>query len=80
MEFEIIGTLNYKLLDSKSLLVLVEFLFVKLNFYWLSKYQQIQKIFIYITKMILHDYEILKKYSLKYLSASTVYISLKIIE
>ena len=28
----------------------------------------------------MHDYEILKKYSLKYLSASTVYISLKIIE
>jgi hypothetical protein len=30
--------------------------------------------------MIMHDYDILKKYSLKYLSASTVYISLKIIE
>ncbi len=28
----------------------------------------------------MHDYDILKKYSLKYLSASTVYISLKIIE
>lgn len=30
--------------------------------------------------MIMHDYELLRKYSLKYLSASTVYISLKIIE
>lgn len=68
------------MLNSKSLLVLVEFLFVKLNFYRLSKYTQIQKIFIYITKMIMHDYDIVKKYSLKYLSASTVYISLKIIE
>jgi hypothetical protein len=38
MEFEVLSTLNYKLLDSKSLLVLVEFLFVKLNFYRLSKY------------------------------------------
>lgn len=41
MEFEILETLNYRLLESKSLLVLVEFLFVKLNFYRLSKYQQI---------------------------------------
>lgn len=33
-----------------------------------------------MTKMIMHDYELLRKYSLKYLSASTVYISLKIVE
>ncbi len=80
MEFEILQTLDFQMLNSKSLLVMVEFLFVKLNFYRLSKYSQIQKIFIYITKMIMHDYDIVKKYSLKYLSASTVYISLKIIE
>lgn len=30
--------------------------------------------------MILHDFELLKKYSLKYLGASTVYITIKIIE
>lgn len=38
MEFEILTTLNFQLLQNKSLLILVEFLFVKLNFYKLSKY------------------------------------------
>lgn len=33
MEFEILSSLGFGLLQSKSLLVLVEFLFVKMNFY-----------------------------------------------
>lgn len=33
MEFEILSNLGFGLLQSKSLLVLVEFLFVKMNFY-----------------------------------------------
>lgn len=30
--------------------------------------------------MILHDFDLIRKYSLKYLGASTVYITIKIVE
>ncbi len=30
--------------------------------------------------MIMHDYELIKKYSLRYLSASVMYITIKILE
>lgn len=80
MEFEILTTLDFNLLKNKSVLISVEFLFVKMNFYRMEKYSQIRKIFIYLSKMIVHDYELIKKYSLKYLSASILYITIKIIE
>lgn len=34
----------------------------------------------YLSKMILHDFDLIRKYSLKYLGASTVYITIKIVE
>lgn len=80
MEFEILTTLDFNLLRGKSLFVIVEFLFVKLNFFRMEKFQQIRRIFIYLSKMIIHDYDLIKKYSVKYLSASVLYITVKIIE
>lgn len=80
MEFEILTTLNFNLLKSKSLYVAVEFLFVKLNFFRMEKYQQIRRIYMYLSKMVIHDYDLVKKYSIKYLAASILYITVKIIE
>lgn len=80
MELEILTTLDFCLMKPKSLFVTVEFLFVKLNFFWMEKFPQIKKIFIYLSKMIVHDYDLIRKYSLKYLAASILYITVKIIE
>lgn len=80
MEFEILSTLDFNLLRSKSLFVTVEFLFVKLNFFRMEKFQQVRKIFTYLSKMVVHDYDLLKKYSAKYLAASILYITVKIME
>lgn len=38
MEFEILTTLDFNLLKNKSVLISVEFLFVKMNFYRMDKY------------------------------------------
>lgn len=80
MELEILTTLDFCLLKPKSLFVTAEFLFVKLNFFRMEKFPQIKKIFVYLSKMIIHDYDLIRKYSLKYLAASILYITVKIIE
>ena len=38
------------------------------------------KVVKYISKMVMHDYDIITKYSQNYLNASCIYICLKIIE
>ena len=80
MENEILQTLEFKLLESPSLLIFVEFLSVKLNFHNHENFPQIQKILIYVTKMIMHDYDLLIGFPMKYLGASCIYICLKIME
>lgn len=79
-ETDILVTLNFKLLEQPSLLVLVEFLLVKLGFHDHVLNEDVNKVIIYITKMLMHDYSLITKYPLKYLAASCIYICFKIIE
>lgn len=59
MELEILNTLGFKLLDTPSLNIFVEFLLVKLNFHFSNHFEEIRKIIIYVTKMLMHDYSII---------------------
>ena len=79
-EEDILKTLNFELLSSPSLYVFVEFLIVKLNFHTSPYYKDIVKVMTYITKMLMHDYQSLIKFPLKYLACSSLYICFKIIE
>lgn len=79
-ETDILTTLNFKLLEQPSLFIVVEFLLVKLGFHDHALTDDINKVVAYITKMLMHDYSLLSKYPLKYLSASCIYICFKIIE
>ena len=79
-ETEILTTLNFKLLEQPSIFVFVEFLLVKLGFHDHPLSEDVNKVVIYITKMLLHDYSLITKYPLKYLAASCIYICYKIIE
>ena len=79
-ESDILSTLNFKLLEQPSLFILVEFLLVKLNLHNHPLNANIIKVVTYISKMLIHDYSLITKYSLKYLAASCIYICFKIIE
>ena len=79
-EEDILKTLNYELLSWPSLFVFVEFLIVKMNFHVSPYHKDIMKVVTYITKMLMHDYQTLTSFSLKYLACSCLYISFKIIE
>ena len=79
-EEEILKTLNFELLASPSLFIFVEFLIVKLNFHVSPYYKDITKVITYITKMLMHDYQTLIRFPLKYLACSCLYICFKIIE
>lgn len=72
--------MGFKLLEAPSLYVFVEFLVVKLNFHLQSPFEDVQKILVYVTKMIMHDYQLLTQFPMKYLGASAIYICLKIME
>lgn len=79
-ETEILFTLDFKLLDSPSLFIFTEFLLTKLYLHERKDYKEIRSVIVYITKMVMHDLEILRSFSLKYISASCIYICFKIIE
>ena len=79
-EEDILKTLNFRLLESPSLFVFVEFLIVKLGFNHSPYYKDIMKVITYITKMLMHDYQTLTRFPLKYLASSSLYICFKIIE
>lgn len=53
---------------------------VKLNFHNSIYRADIQKVVIYISKMTMHDYGLLSHHPLKYLAASCLFITFKIVE
>ena len=79
-ETDILMALNFKLLEQPSIFIFVEFLLVKLGFHDNPLNDDINKVVTYISKMLMHDYSLITKYSLKYLAASCIYICFKIIE
>lgn len=79
-EEDILKTLDFQLLGSPSLFILVEFLCVKLGFHTSPFQKDIAKVVTYITKMLMHDYGTLTRFPLKYLACSCLYICFKIIE
>lgn len=79
-EEDILKTLEFRLLDSPSLYIFIEMLAVKLNFHASPLFKDIMKVVVYISKMVMHDYALLMKYSLKYIACSSLYICFKIIE
>lgn len=80
MEYDIIKTMEFRILSEPSLFVFIEFLLVKLNLHKSKYFEDIMKVVTYISKMLMHNYKILIKFPLKYLAASCIYICLKIIE
>lgn len=79
-ETDILLALNFNLLRQPSLYTIVECLLVKLGFHDNALTNDVNKVMTYVTKMVMHDYDLLTKYSLQYLAASCVYICFKIIE
>lgn len=79
-ELEILTALGFNFFTASPLFVVVEMLFVKLGLYNLETTPDLLKVVTYISKMILHDYALLSKFPLRYISASCVYICFKIIE
>lgn len=79
-ETEIITTLNFKVMNNSSLYVFIEMILVRLQFHASPMWKDILKVVTYITKMTMHDYEILTKYPLEYLACGCVYLCFKIIE
>lgn len=79
-ETEILTTLDFRILGQPSLYIVVEFLLVKLGFHDNALTDDINKVVLYITKMLMHDYSLIIKYPLKYLAASSIYICFKIME
>ena len=79
-EEAVLRTLDFALLQTPSLFVFIEALVVKLNFHATPHFRDIMKVVTYIAKMVMHDYSLLTKYSLKYLACSCLYICFKIIE
>ena len=79
-ETDILMALNFKLLEQPSIFVFIEFLLVKLGFHDNPLSDDVNKVVTYISKMLMHDYSLITKYSLKYLAASCIYICFKIIE
>lgn len=79
-ETDILIALNFSLLRQPSLYTIVECLLVKLGFHDNTLTEDVNKVITYVTKMVMHDYQLLTKYSLSYLAASCIYICFKIIE
>lgn len=79
-ELEFLQALGFNTLSSPSLFVAIEMLMTKLSLFACEINSDIQKVAIYVSKMAMHDYSILTKFSIKYLAASCLYICFKIIE
>lgn len=59
MEQEILMTLGFKLLEVPSLYVFTEALMIKLCFHHSKNFQELKKILTYVTKMVMHDYQLI---------------------
>lgn len=80
MEMEILQTLEFNTLQTTSLFVMIENLLVRTDFHKTEGFKDVMKVVTYISKMVMHDMQILERIPLKYLSASCIYICLKIVE
>lgn len=79
-EEEMLRTLDFQLLSKPSLFVFLEFLMVKLSFHMSPQYEDIVKVIRYISKMVMHDYQTLTSFPLRYIASSCLYLAFKIIE
>lgn len=79
-EEEILKTVGYNLYSLPSLYTFVEFLTVMIGIHETDFNDQLMKILNYVTKMIMHDYDIIRNHSIKYLASSCLFIAFKIIE
>lgn len=79
-ETDMIQTLDYRVMGNSSLFVFAEMVLVRLNFHCTLLWDDVIKVVTYITKMVMHDYEVLRRYQLEYLGCGCVYLCFKIIE
>lgn len=79
-ETDMMETLDFRIMGNSSLFVFVEMVLVRLNFHSSPIWPDVLKVVTYITKMAMHDYEVLRKYQLEYLGCGCVYLCFKIIE
>lgn len=76
----ILRTVGFELLSDPSLYVYLENLSVLLNMHNQDYYRDLMKILNYISKMVMHDYNFIRKHSLKYIAASCMFIAFKLME
>lgn len=62
MEQVILTTLEFQLLRQPSLFIFVEYLVIKLNFHKSTIFKNMNKIILYILKMIMHEYDLITKF------------------
>lgn len=79
-EFEILSALDFCFYDTPNLFALIEILLVKLDLHKTLMIKDIFKVVTYISKMVVHDYNLIVKFETKYLASSCIYITFKIIE
>lgn len=79
-ETDMMQTLDYRVMGNSSLFVFVEMVLVRLNFHCTPLWDDVVKVVTYITKMVMHDYEVLRRYQLEYIGCGCVYLCFKIIE
>lgn len=79
-EVEMLRAVNFNMLSNPSLFIVIEMLIVKLNLHLSGFREEVNKVIVYISKMLMHDYSMLIKFPLRYLAASCIYICFKIIE
>ncbi len=79
-ETDMMQTLDYRVMGNSSLYVFAEMVLVKLNFHSQAIWTDILKVATYITKMAMHDYDVLRRYQLEYIGCGCVYLCFKIIE
>lgn len=79
-ETQILETLDFRVMGNSSLFIFAEMLLVRLSFHSSSLWPDLLKVVTYITKMVMHDYDVLRRYQLEYLGCGCVYLCFKIIE
>lgn len=79
-ERDILETLSFRVMGNSSLFVFTEMLLVKLSFHTTPVWPDVLRVITYITKMTMHDYDVLRRYQLEYIGCGCVYLCFKIIE
>lgn len=79
-ETDILETLDFRVMGNSSLFVFAEMVLVRLSFHQTSLWPDVLKVVTYITKMAMHDYDVLRRYQVEYLGCGCVYLCFKIIE